>query len=135
MTQNINLNIITIDREILEQYRAELEQRIKDLFIWASSESTITEKTRTVRDNDPNRKDINQLASLFRLHFIPEGNKFYSQPDFFGITSEDVWTRILQEKNCEFENVTPAELIASKFLSLIRRSTGDYELKKKIRDH
>ena len=37
------------------------------------------------------------------------------------------------EKNCEFENVTPAELIASKFLSVIGRSTGDSELKKKIR--
>ena len=45
-----------------------------------------------------------------------------------------MWTRILQvEKNCEFENVTPAELIASKFLSVIGRSTGDYELKKKLR--
>ena len=36
-------------------------------------------------------------------------------------------------KKCEFDNVTPAELIASKFLSLIGRSTGDYELNKKIR--
>ena len=45
-----------------------------------------------------------------------------------------MWTTILQvEKNCEFENVTPAELIASKVLSVIGRSTGDYELKKKIR--
>ena len=49
-------------------------------------------------------------------------------------TAEDVWTRILQtEKNCEFDHVTPAELIASKFLSVIGKSTGDYELKKKIR--
>ena len=84
--------------------------------------------------------DINQRYSLFRLHFIPERNKLHSRADFFGITrekhesAEDVWTRILQvEKNCEFENVTPAELIASKFLSVIGRSTGDYELKKKIR--
>ena len=83
---------------------------------------------------------INQLYSLFRLHFIPERNKFHSRADFFGIirepneTAEDVWTRILQtEKNCEFDNVTPAEFIASKFLSLIGRSTGDYELMKKIR--
>ena len=38
-----------------------------------------------------------------------------------------------KEKNCEFDRVTPAELIASKFLSLIGRSTGDYELKRKIR--
>ena len=36
-------------------------------------------------------------------------------------------------KNCEFENVTPAELIASKFSSPIGNSTTDYELKKKIR--
>ena len=139
-TQNIDLNIMTTDREILENYRNDLEHRIKDLFIWALGESAITEMTRTVRDNDPNRMDINQLYSLFRLHFIPERNKFHSRADFSGITrekyesAEDVWTRILQvEKNCESENVTPAELIASKFLSVIGRSTGDYELKKKIR--
>ena len=84
--------------------------------------------------------NINQLYSLFRLHFIPEGNKVHSRADFFGITgekhetAEDVWTKILQVvKNCEFEDVTPAALIASKFLSVIGRSTGDCELKKKIR--
>ena len=36
-------------------------------------------------------------------------------------------------KNCGVDTVTPAKLIASKFTSLIRRSTEDYELKKKIR--
>ena len=72
MTQNIDLNIMTTDIEILDQYRDELEQRIKDLFIWALGESAITEMTRTVRDNDPNRMDINQVYSLFRLHFIPK---------------------------------------------------------------
>ena len=47
---------------------------------------------------------------------------------------QKIWTRILKVgKNCGFENVTPAELIASKFLSVIGRSTGDYELKRKIR--
>ena len=54
MTQNIDLNIMTTDREILEDYRNDLEHRIKDLFIWALGESAITEMTRTVRDNDPN---------------------------------------------------------------------------------
>ena len=49
-------------------------------------------------------------------------------------TAEEAWTRILQvQKKCEFENMTPAELIAPKFLSLISRSTGDYELKMQIR--
>ena len=119
MTENIDLKTKTTDREILEQYRADVDNRIKDLFTWALGESAITEMTRTVRDNDPNRMDINQLYSLFRLHFIPERNKFHSRADFFGTTreknetAEDVWTRILQvEKHCEFGNVAPAELIA-----------------------
>ena len=69
---------MTTDREILEQYRDEQEQRINDLFIWALSESALTEMTRTVRDNDPNRMDINQLYSLFGLHCISERNKFHT---------------------------------------------------------
>ena len=48
MTQNIDLNIMTTDREILERYRAELKERIKDLFIRALGESAITDMTRTV---------------------------------------------------------------------------------------
>ena len=109
MTQNNDLNIMTTNRKKLEQYRDQLEQRIKDLFIKALGESAITGMTRTVRDNDPKRMDINQLFSLFRLHFTPERNKLLSQADVFEITREksetpeDVWTRILQvEKNCEF---------------------------------
>ena len=140
MTQKIDLNRMTTDKEIIEEYREELEIKIKDIFIWALGEEAVTEITKTVRDNDPNKMNINQLYSLFRLHFIPERNKFHSRAEFFGIirepneSAEDVWTRILQtETNCEFDNVTLAELIASKFLSLIGRSTGDYELKKKIR--
>ena len=69
---------MTTDREI----------RIKDLFIWALGESAITETTRTVRDNDPNEMDINQIFSLFRIHFNPERNKFHRQADFFGISRE-----------------------------------------------
>ena len=49
-------------------------------------------------------------------------------------TAADKWKRILDvEKNCEFETITAAELIASKFVFFIGKSTGDYELKKKIR--
>ena len=140
MTQDIDLTNMTTDKEIIPEFREELEVKIKDIFIWALGEAAVTEMTKTVRDNDPNKMNINQLYSLFRLHFIPERNKFHSRADFCGITrepnetAEDVWTRILQtEKKCEFDRVTPAELIASKFLSLIGRSTGDYELNKKIR--
>ena len=140
MTQKIDLNTMTTDKEILEEYLKGLEIKLKDIFIWALGEEAVTEMTKTVRDNDQNKMNINQLYILFRLHFIPERNIFHSRADFFGITrepnetAEDVWTRILQtEKNCETDNVTTAELLASKFLSLIGRSTGDYELKKKFR--
>ena len=52
----------------------------------------------------------------------------------FNITTTIKLEKILEvEKNCAFENVTAAELLASKFLSLIGKSTGDYELKKKLR--
>ena len=139
MTQKIDLNRMTTDKKILEEYREELDIQVKDIFIWALGEEGVTEMTKTGRDNDPNRMNINQIYSLFRLHFIPESNNSITEQICFGIirepneTAEDVWTRSLQtEKNCKFDNVTPAELIASKFLSLIGRSTGDYELKKKI---
>ena len=135
MTQKLNLNRMTTDKEIIEEYREQLEMKTKDIFIWALGEEAVTKMTKTVRDNHPNKTNINQLYSLFQLHFIPEKNKFHSQADFFGTvrepneTAEDVWTRILQtEKNCEFDSVTPAKHIASKFLSQIGRSTGDYEL-------
>ena len=81
MTQNIDINEMTTDREILPNYRVDLEHRIKDLFIWALGESAIRVMTRTVRDNDPNKMDIIHLYSLFRLHFIPERNKFHSRAD------------------------------------------------------
>ena len=122
-------------KKILPEFREELEIKIKDIFIWALREAAVTEMTKTVRDNDPNKMNINQLYAFFRLHFIPAGNKFHSLADFFGKTrernesAEDVVTRILQtEKNCEFDKMTPA-----KILSLIGRSTRDYELEKNIR--
>ena len=96
--------------------------------------------TKTVRDNDSIRMSIKQLYSLCRFHFILGRNKFHSRADFIGIirepneTAADVWTRMLQtEKNCEFDKVTPAELVLSKVLSLIGRSTRNNELEKKIR--
>ena len=71
MTQDIDLNNMTTDKEILLEFREELEIKIKDIFIWALGEAAVTEMTKTVRDNDPNKVNINQLYALFRLHFIP----------------------------------------------------------------
>ena len=131
---------MTNSKEILPQYREQLEMDIKDTFLWAIGQSALTEMTKTVREREPNILPLHKLYTLFRLHFTPERNVQHSRADFFDLkreineTAADVWKRILDvEKNCEFETITAAELIASKFLSLIGKSTGDYELKKKIR--
>ena len=140
MTKDIDLSIMTNSKEILPQYREQLEMDIKDTFLWAIGQSALTEMTKPVREREPSILPLHKLYTLFRLHFTPERNVQHSRADFFDLkreineTAADVWKRILDvEKNCEFETITAAELIASKFLSLIGKSTGDYELKKKIR--
>ena len=82
--------------------------------------------TKTVRKREPNSLPLHRLYTLFRLHFIPERNKRHSRADIFNLKREpgesaaETWKRILEnEKNCEFEEITAAELLASKFLSVI----------------
>ena len=131
---------MTNSKKILPQYRDQLEAEIKDIFIWAIGQNTITEMTKTAREREPSSLPLHKLYTLFRLHFTPERNVHHSRADFFdlkredGETAADVWKRILEvEKNCEFETITAAELLASKFLSPLGKSTGDYDIKKKIR--
>ena len=131
---------MTNNKEILPQYREQLETEIKDIFLWAIGQNAITEMTKTVREREPSSLPLYNLYTLFRLHFTPERNFQHGRADFFDLKREDgesaadVWKRILEvEKNCEFETITAAELLASKFLSVIGKSTGDYNLKKKIR--
>ena len=140
MTHEIDLSEMTTDKEIKEEYREMLDREIKDIFIWSLGETAIKEMTRTVREKEPNSLPLAKLYSLFRIYFTPERNKYHSRADFFELqrtqkdTAADIWTKILEtEKNCEFENITAAELIVSKFMSQIGRSTGDYDLKKKIK--
>ena len=113
---------------------------MKDIFIWAVGQTAVTEMTKTVREREPTTLPLWKLYALFRLHFTPERNVHHSRADFFelrrntGETAADVWKRILEvERNCEFETVTAAELLASKFLSVIGNNEADKELKKKIK--
>ena len=137
MTKDINLSTMTNNKEILPQYRDQLETEIKDIFLWAFGQNAITEMTKMVREREPSSLPLHKLYTLFRLHFTPERNVQHSRAEFFDLKREhgesaaDVWKRILEvEKNCEFETITAAGLLASKFLSPIGKSTDDYELKK-----
>ena len=140
MTRELDLSKMTNSKEVLPQYRDQLEEEIKDVFIWAIGQSALTEMTKTVREREPTSLPLYRLYALFRLHFIPERNKHHSRADFFNLKREpgesaaETWKRILEiEKNCEFEEITAAELLASKFLSVIGKTIGDNDLKKKIK--
>ena len=140
MTKDLDLSKMTNNKVILPKYREQLETETKDILLWAIGQNAITEMTKTVREREPSSLLLYKLYTLFRLHFTPERNVQHSRADFFDLKREDgesaadVWKRILEvEKNCEFETITAAEFLASKFLSVIGKSTGDYDLKKKIR--
>ena len=86
VTQRNDLNMMRTDKEIIEEYREELEIKIKDIFIWALGEEAVTEMTKTVKDNyqmnENYKMNINQLYSLFRLQFKQKRNKFHNRAVF-----------------------------------------------------
>ena len=138
MTKDIDISPMVNSIELLPQYREQLETEIKDIFLCAIGQNALTEMTKTVREREPSSLPLHKLYTLFRLHYTPERNVEHSRSDFFdlkrnnGESAADVWKRILEiEKNCEIENIIAAEFLASKFLSLIGKSTGDHGLKKK----
>ena len=82
MIREIDLSKMTKPKKVLPQYRDQLEEEIKDVFIWAIGQSALTEMTKTVREKEPNSLLQHGLYAFFRLHFIPERNKHHSRADF-----------------------------------------------------
>ena len=52
MTKDLDLSKITNNKEILPQYRDQLETEIKDIFLWAIGQNAITKMTKTVRGRE-----------------------------------------------------------------------------------
>ena len=76
------------------------------------------------------RKDIDlpELLKLFTKTFIPAParNVFHSRAQFFNIKQEDsemldeYWKRLVDiERKCEFNSITPEEIITYKFAATI----------------
>ena len=63
-TQDIDLTITTNDKELLAQYREELEIKIKDIFIWALDEAAVSEMTKS-----PRKWQKSFLPKLFLVFF------------------------------------------------------------------
>ena len=126
MTKDLDLSKMTNKKEILPQYRDQLETEIKDIFLWAIGQNAITEMTKTVKEREPSSLPLYKLYTFIRLHFTLERNVQHSRADFFDLKREDgesaadVWKRIPEvEKSCEFETISAAELLAINFLSVI----------------
>ena len=88
MTREMDLSKMTNSKEVLPQCRDQLEEEVKDVFIWAIGQSGLTEMTKTVREKEPNSLPLYRLYALFRLHFIPERNKHHSRANFFNLKRE-----------------------------------------------
>ena len=52
MTKDLDLSKITNNKEILPQYRDQLDTEIKDIFLWAIGQNAITEMTKMVRERE-----------------------------------------------------------------------------------
>ena len=83
MTKNIDLSIITNSKEVLRQFRDQLELEIKDTLLLAIGQSALTEMTKLVEKREPSALPLYKQYTLFRLHFTPERNVQHSRPDFF----------------------------------------------------
>ena len=69
ITKDIDLSQMTNSKEILPQFRDQLELEIKDTFLWAIGQGALTEMTKTVKEREPSALPLHKLYSLFRLHF------------------------------------------------------------------
>ena len=67
-------------------------------------------------------KDISlqELLKLFKKTFLPTRNVFHSRAQFFNIKQEDGWKRLVDiERKCEFNTITPEDIITYKFAATI----------------
>ena len=84
-TKDIDLSTMTNSKEILPQYREQLELEIKDTFFWAIGQSALTEMTKTVREREPSILPLHKLYTLVRIQFTPERNVQQIRVDFFDL--------------------------------------------------
>ena len=74
MAKEIDIPTKANSKEILPQYRDQLETEIKDIVSWAIDQSALTEMTKTVREREPSTLPLYKLYTLYRLRYTPERN-------------------------------------------------------------
>ena len=124
LTYNRNLD------DIMEQGADQMDQHttfhIKGDVIWALGLKAKHEIMRGQWGRELKDVDLQELLKLFKKTFIPARNVFHSRAQFFNIKQDDnetldeYWKRLVDiERKCEFNRITPEEIITYKFAATI----------------
>ena len=94
--------------------------------IWALGPKAKHEIMRGQWGNELKDISLQELLKLFKKTFLPTRNVFHSRAQFFNIKQEDgetldeYWKRLVDiERKCEFNTITPEDIITYKFAATI----------------
>ena len=99
---------------------------LKGDVIWALGPKAMHEIMRGQWGRELKDVNIQKLLKLFKKTFLPSRNVFHSRAQFFTVKQEDgdtldvYWKRLVTiERKCEFNRITPEEIIIYKFAATI----------------
>ena len=125
LTYDRNLDEITEEGiEYMDQHTA---YHIKGDVIWALGPKAKHEIMRGQWGRELKDVKLPELLTLFKKTFLPARNVFHSRAQFFNMkqeeneTLDEYWKRLVDiERKCDFNNVTPEEIITYKFAATIK---------------
>ena len=99
---------------------------IKGDVIWALGPMAKHEIMRGQWGKELRDISLQELLKLFKKTFLPTRNIFHNRAQFFNIKQEDnetldeYWKKLVDiERKCEFNNITPEDIITYKFAATI----------------
>ena len=131
---------LTYEREIEDVPENEviLQNKIKADISWSLGPKAKYEIMRGQWGREFKDLSLHEIITLFKKKFIPARNTFHSRDQFFNAkqepnaTMDECWKKLVEiERKCEFNTITPEEIITYKFATSIRDKKA---IEKFIRD-
>ena len=121
-----NRNLEELMDQGVDQMDPHTVYHIKGDVIWALGPKAKHEIMRGQWGKELKDIDLPEMLKLFKKTFIPARNVFHSRAQFFNIQQDDnetldeYWKRLVDiEQKCEFNSITPEEIITYKFAATI----------------
>ena len=121
-----NRNLEELMDQGVDQMDPHTVYHIKGDVIWALGPKAKHEIMRGQWGKELKDIDLPEMLKLFKKTFIPARNVFHSRAQFFNIqqdeneTLDEYWKRLVDiERKCEFNSITPEEIITYKFAATI----------------